>query len=322
MMIRLVFALAFVFPVAAFSADAYKPFTGPLDVVVADQIVVDGDDRALALRVAYPSNGGPYPVVILSHGGGCIGGSYSIVGDHWASHGYVVIQPTHPDSRSTGFDMATVEPRVMEGIVRRRMVDMSLVLDHLRLLETQVPELAGKMDHESLVAAGHSMWAATTLSVTGMVIENPFSRQKIASQEDRFDAALLLSEPGHNPTLPGEPWRVLSVPTFVYTGTDDYGSESRENSNIPFQYSMVSEAPDQATAKHHLWIDDVDHYLGGGWCRAPLEESYDREAVTILNGVSTAFLDAYAKTDQAALEFLESNTLPAAAGSRPTLSQP
>lgn len=321
MMIRLPLVLTLLFPVAAFSAEAYKPDAGPFDVSV-EEAVVDPRARALALRVAYPSSGGPYPVVVLSHGGGCAGGSYSVVGDHWASHGYVVIQPTHPDSRSTGFDMATVEPRMMEGIVRQRMGDMSLVLDSLRDLETMLPTLAGKIDHEILIAAGHSMGAATTLSVTGMVIENPFSRQKIASSEDRFDAALLLSEPGHNPTLPEEPWRFIAIPTFVYTGTDDYGSESRDNSNIPFQYAMVSTVPDPAPAKHYLWIDDVNHYLSGGWCNATLDASYDREAVTILNGVSTAFLDAYAKSDQAAAAFLQSNALPADAGPRPTLSQP
>jgi dienelactone hydrolase len=321
MIIRLSFVLALLFPVTAFSAEAYKPDAGPFDVVV-NEAVVDPGNRALALRIAYPSSGGPYPVVVLSHGGGCAGGSYSVVGDHWASHGYVVIQPTHPDSRSTGFDMAAVEPRMMEGIVRQRMGDMSLVLDSLRDLETLLPTLAGKIDHETLIAAGHSMGAATTLSVTGMVIENPFSRQKIASSEDRFDAALLLSEPGHNPTLPEEPWRVIAIPTFVYTGTDDYGSESRENSNIPFQYAMVSTVPDPAPAKHHLWIDGVNHYLSGGWCSATTDASYDNEAVTILNGVSTAFLDAYAKSDQAAMAFLQSNALPAGAGPRPTLSQP
>ncbi len=322
MMIKLLLLFAFLLTTAANATDAYKPNSGPLDVVVADQVVIDEDNRALALRVAYPHYGGPYPVVVLSHGGGCVGGSYSVVGDHWVSHGYVVIQPTHPDSKSTGFDMAKVEPRMMEGIIRQRMSDMSLVLDHLSDIESQTPALAGKIDYETFVAAGHSMGAATTLSVTGMVIENPFSRQKIESSEGRFAAALLLSEPGHNPTLPGKPWRSITIPTFVYTGTDDYGSESRDNSNIPFQYKMVSEIQDGSTDKHYLWVDGVNHYLSGGWCRAPLEESYDREAVAILNGVSTAFLDAYAKSNQAALTFLRSNNLPESAGSRPNLSQP
>ena len=46
------------------------------------------------------------------------------------------------------------------------------------------------------------------------------------------------------------------------------------------------------------------------------------EAVAILRGVSTAFLDAYTKRDQAALDFLNTEALPDAAGSRPTLSRP
>lgn len=166
------------------------------------------------------------------------------------------------------------------------------------------------------------MGAATALSVTGMALQNPFSRQKLESTEDRFDALLLLSEPGGNPTLPDEPWRAANVPTFIYTGTNDYGSESGENSNIPFEYKILSDQPDPAPARHHLWIEDINHYLSGAWCRDPISADHDREAVAILRGVSTAFLDAYAKGEHAALDLLNRETLPESAGLRPMLSRP
>ena len=62
--------------------------------------------------------------------------------------------------------MAKVEPRMMEGIIRQRMSDMSLVLDHLSDIESQTPALAGKIDYETFVAAGHSMGAATIAQVS------------------------------------------------------------------------------------------------------------------------------------------------------------
>lgn len=303
------------------AGDAYKSARGPASVGVVEDISLPSDDRDVSLRVSYPiGNGGPYPVVVLSHGGGCAGGSYSLVGDHWASHGYVVIQPTHPDSISNGFDMAAVDPRRMEGIIRQRVTDMSAVLDGIGELETLVPDLVGRVDAERVVASGHSMGGATALLATGMVLENPFSKQRVDSQETRYDALLLLSEPGHNPTLPKEPWRSVSVPTFIYTGTNDYGSESGETTRIPFEYAIVNQTEDGEAPKHHLWVDDVDHYLSGGWCRT--QESYDDEAASILNGVSTAFLDAYTKQDVEAMKLLRSGDLPPAAGTRPKLTSP
>ena len=308
-------------PASLLAADVYKSESGPYSIVVAENISVQAidEDRKVLLRIAYPADGGPYPLVVLSHGGGCVGGSYHVVGDHWASHGYVVIQPTHPDSASLGFDMATVEPRRMEGIVRQRVADMSIVLDRVPDIEQSVPALAGKTDMDRLVAAGHSMGGATALVATGMVLENPFSRQRVESAENRYDALLLLSEPGGNPTLPDVPWQVIDKPTFIYTGTDDYGSESRGNTRIPFEYAIVNAVPDPAPPKHHLWIDGIDHFLGGAWCR--LSESYDQQGLDILRGMSTAFLDAYTKQNASARVFLEAGTLPPEAGTRPTLSQ-
>jgi fermentation-respiration switch protein FrsA (DUF1100 family) len=316
-------ALGLTWPFTPAVAEAYKPETGPYSIAVAEGIEIDApsENRRVLLRIAYPERGGPFPLVVLSHGGGCIGGSYSAVGDHWASHGYVVIQPTHPDSASLGFDMATVEPRQMEGIIRQRVADMSIVIDQLQAVEQAVPSLADKIDSSRLVAAGHSMGGATALTATGMVLENPFSKQRVESAEDRYDALLLLSEPGHNPTLPEEPWEFINLPTFVYTGTYDRGSESGENSRIPFQYNIVNMRPDPIPPKHHLWVEGVDHFLGGAWCRVARDGSYDSEALDILRGVSTSFLDAYTKDDDEARSFLEAGILPENAGSRPTLSQ-
>lgn len=320
-MVRFLSLCIFLVSSAVWSAEQYKSQAGPFDIGVAEEVVLPGEDRDISLRVSYPSGtGGLYPLVVLSHGGGCAGGSYSVVGDHWASHGYVVIEPTHPDSVSTGFDMAAVDPRRMEGIIRQRVSDMSVILDGLPTIESQVSNLIGKIDVDRVVAAGHSMGGATALLATGMVLENPFSKQRVESGETRYDALLLLSEPGHNPTLPDEPWRAVSLPTFVYTGTNDYGSESRGNSNIPFEYAIVNDPAGSSVPKHHLWIDDVDHFVGGAWCK--IQDSYDQEAVSILRGVSTAFLDAYAKQDVMAVQFLQSGALPSDAGSRPKLTTP
>ena len=57
----------------------------------------------LEVRVSAPAAGTNLPVVVFSHGNGWNLDGYSPLTAFWASHGFVVIQPTHLDSRRNGF---------------------------------------------------------------------------------------------------------------------------------------------------------------------------------------------------------------------------
>jgi hypothetical protein len=62
--------------------------------------------------------------------------NYQPLVTHWASHGYVVIQPTHSDSRSLGTKIGDAL-RFQDW--QSRPADVSFVLDSLDELEKQVP---------------------------------------------------------------------------------------------------------------------------------------------------------------------------------------
>ena len=82
----------------------YKAEPGPFSVGVTTDLEVRVPDRnrSLQLTVAYPKGGskvnGPFPLIVFFHGALCSGEGYAELADHWASHGYVVILPSHTSS--------------------------------------------------------------------------------------------------------------------------------------------------------------------------------------------------------------------------------
>ncbi|MDX2144278.1 MAG: hypothetical protein SFV19_13060 [Rhodospirillaceae bacterium] len=301
-------------------SSAFKPALGPAEVQVTDIVLRDESQKKdLPLRVAYPSAGGKYPIVVLSHGGGASKDDYTRAGDHWASHGYVVIAPTHKDSKSLGFDIAKAGGPAMGQVMQSRIADMAFIAGHLDVVAAKVPGLGAKMDRAKLVAAGHSMGGFTALAAAGVRLKNKADSSMLEMADTSYKYLLLLSEPGSNPMMPDEPWRQSPIPTFVYTGTNDRGSETTGRKS-PFGYALIENPAAASQPKHYLWVEGVDHYLGGLWCRTDVPGPLDRGGLDIFNGVSTAFLDAYTKGDARALAFLKSADLAPLTANRATLS--
>lgn len=299
---------------------AYKAETGPHEVKVADIVVrEDAQPRDLPLRISYPVADGRFPVVVLSHGGGSSKDGYTRVADHWASHGYVVIAPSHMDSKSLGFDISKAGGRAMTEVTVSRMKDVTFIATQLSAIAERVPGLAARIDPIRLIAAGHSMGGGTAMAATGLRLKNKRDGTVLAMNNPGFVGLILLSEPGHNPMMPDEPWRQVRLPTLVYTGTNDAGSVS-DGSKSPFGYGFDGASEVANPARHYLWIDGVDHYMGGLWCCDGSKGPPDAVALRTFNGITTAFLDAYAKNDNKALRFLMGTDLKPVTEGRATLS--
>jgi dienelactone hydrolase len=302
------------------SGSAYKTALGAATPLVVNIVLRDdAQGKDLPLRVAYPNTKGKFPVVVLSHGGGSSKDDYTRAGDHWVSHGYVVIAPTHMDAKALGFDMAKAGGRAMGQVMQSRIADMTFIAGHIDEIAARVPGLAAKMDTSQMVAAGHSMGGFTALAAAGIKLKNKADGSMLEMPDAGYKYLLLLSETGSNPMLPDDPWRQSPVPAFVYTGTNDKGSETTGRKS-PFGYNLVDNPAAAAQPKHYLWVDGVDHYLGGLWCRTDVAGPPDQDGLNIFNGVSTAFLDAYTKNNKSASAFMTSADLGALTKSRATLS--
>lgn len=148
--------------------------------------------QPLELRVTAPANGDKLPIVLLSHGYGPSNyipskDGYARLAQFWAERGFVVIQPTHASSRVGGLASdSTGAPFFW----RERVEEMKVILDQLPEIERQAPAVAGRMDHSTIGAVGHSLGGHTV----GLLLGAQLDGEDLS--EPRISAGVLLTTPG------------------------------------------------------------------------------------------------------------------------------
>jgi predicted dienelactone hydrolase len=162
--------------------------TGPIDPATA-----------AVLDAPIDPTGGPFPVVVFSHGNCGFPEQSTFLTALLATRRYVVIAPSHP--QSTIFDCAGGTANTVRSAVERPSEAIH-VLDQL-LAAGQTPGSAfdGLLDETRLAMSGHSFGGFTTYHV--------------ATSDPRFAVAVLLAPavPLTNP--------VVTIPTLTMFGTDD-----------------------------------------------------------------------------------------------------
>jgi len=173
--------------------------SAPTPVVSVKPIVLSAPGRGedLHVRVSAPAVGRELPLIVFSHGFGWSLDGYDPLVDFWAAHGFVVMQPTHLDSRT--LSLPPDDPRT-PLIWRFRVEDMKRILDQLDLLEASVPGLSGRLNRSRIAAAGHSWGGQTASMLLGAQVLDPEG----ATEEDLYDARIkagvLLATPGQGGT--------------------------------------------------------------------------------------------------------------------------
>jgi len=173
--------------------------SAPTPVVSVSPVVLSAPGRGvdLQMRVSAPVTGRDLPIILFSHDHGnswylsSLNG-YGPLADFWAAHGFVVIQPTHLDSRALGLRDAPGGPLFW----RSRVEDMKRILDQLDLIEASVPELSGRLDRSRIAAAGHSLGGYTTGMLLGARLTDPKDGTEVDMADSRIKAGVLLAAPG------------------------------------------------------------------------------------------------------------------------------
>jgi predicted dienelactone hydrolase len=104
--------------------------------------------------------GGPYPLVVFSHGFSLSPIVYSTLVEHYASQGYVVLAPEHNegfDGSLTGFWSELID----------RPVDIRRTIDYAEQLTKSGEPLAGMIDLDHVAVVGHSYGGYTALAAAG-----------------------------------------------------------------------------------------------------------------------------------------------------------
>jgi predicted dienelactone hydrolase len=126
------------------------------------------------------TTGGPYPLVVFSHGFALSPIDYGTLVEHYASQGYVVLAPEHNESFDgslTGFWEELID----------RPVDISRTIDHAEQLSRSGEPLAGMIDLDDVAVVGHSYGGYTALAAAGAQFD-------FAAYKDRC-AALAADDP-------------------------------------------------------------------------------------------------------------------------------
>lgn len=303
---------------------AYKLSKGPYAAATAELILRDDQRKVdIPIHVRYPRDAvKPVPLVVFSHGMGGSFDAFESLTKHWASHGYVVILPTHADSvrRQQRGDGAEIL-RDPKGYRRRvdplgRVADVRRILDSLDEIESRVTGLKlagghGLIDREHMVIAGHSAGAMTTQLAVGVKARFGLSRELRDCGDPRFDAAIVISGQGTTSHLfTRDSWAEVKKPMLVITGSKDTSpasDETPESRRHPYGYAPPGE-------KYLLYIEGATHSSYQGNDRqAQIAQRLRYESGTAdlqlvgdaVAAQTLAFLDAYLRDDTAALTYLK-----------------
>ena len=265
-------------------------------IVSVRPIVLAAADRghALEVRVTAPATGRNLPIILFSHGYGSSLDGYAPLVDDWAAHGFVVIQPTHLDSRKVGLPLD--DPR-RPSIWRTRVDDMKRALDELATLEQAVPGLCGRTDPSRVAAVGHSFGGQTAGMLLGARMLGPDGEPGEDLSDSRIKAGVLLAAAGRG-GRDLSPWAAenfpyiqpgfatLTTPTLVVAGDSD---------NSPLTVRGPDWFVDPYTfspgARAFVSLVGGEHMLGGisGYdVKETTDES--RERVAVVQRASWAFL--------------------------------
>ena len=251
----------------------YIPVSTPTAVVSFSPVVLPVPGRAvdLQMRVAAPMTGRDLPILLLSHGHGNSNYLSSLRGygplvDFYAAHGFVVIQPTHLDSKTLGLD-----PNGREGALfwRSRAEDMHDILDHLDQIEATVPGLSGRLDRSRIAAVGHSLGGHTVGLLVGMRVTDPHDGTEVDLTDPRVKAGVLLAPPGkgadltafaseHYPVLRNPSFAEMATPALVVAGDRDVNPMFTERADWRADAYFLSPGP-----KCLLTLFGGEHMLGG-----------------------------------------------------------
>lgn len=311
---------------STFADEKSKSQAGALAVEVADDLSIqDRAEKELRFKVYYPKTGGPYPVIVFSHGFGGNKDSFAAVGKHWASHGYIVIHPTHADGLGRqGSDESNKEVNnaglrgrlgVLRGEISEasrisgRVADLVLVLDNLETLPKMVPGLDGKIDLQKIGVAGHSFGAYSAMLIGGVTTDLGQEKGK-SFRDKRVKCILPISAQGTGQQgLTEQSWRALQLPMMTITGTRDrgVGGQDVEWRKEPYKYSPAGD-------KYLVVIEGANHLSYGGGLRAG-----GGGVPEIVNRCTTYYWDAYLKNSKDAKDFLKTGKLQQDAAGKFTL---
>lgn len=246
----------------------------PTQVLSISPVVLPASGRPvdLQMRISAPVVGSGLPVLLLSHGHGPSNFVSSLYGyaplaNHFAGHGFVVIQPTHLDSKTLPF--RTSDHPDAPLFWRSRADDMTRIIDQLDAIERAVPAIAGRMDRDKVAVLGHSMGGHTASVLLG-ARHTDGDGKVVSAAEPRIKAGVLLAAPGRGDGLSAYArehysffstidFSTMTAPALVVAGDKD-GSPHLTTAGAAWHADPFVLSP---SPKSLVLLFGAEHGLGG-----------------------------------------------------------
>jgi pimeloyl-ACP methyl ester carboxylesterase len=225
----------------------------------------------LEMKITAPANGKNLPILLLSHGHGQSNflssyRGYGPLSEFFASRGFIVIQPTHQNSKTLALDAALPEAPLFWS---SRPKDMQHILDNLDTVIAAVPGMEGRADKTRIAAMGHSLGGHTVGMLAGMQATDPTVGKIVNATEPRIKAFVIIGSPGapsglsefakvHYPILAGTDFTTMSLPALIVNGDEDKNPNFSDQDNWRADGYYLSKGP-----KSLLTVYDAEHIFGG-----------------------------------------------------------
>ncbi|MEM7145250.1 MAG: hypothetical protein AAF591_08935 [Verrucomicrobiota bacterium] len=276
----------------------------------------DGErGREVPVKVYYPGGDeGRHPVIVLSHGLGGSREGYGFLGEHWASHGYVVVHLQHVGSDDSVWKNVAAGQRGMamkkaasyESSVNRHD-DVHFVLDKLERLDEGDGVLGGRLDMGKVGMTGHSFGARTTLAIGGQVFPT-VGGEALSTVDGRVVAAIPMSPmPPKLESQHDAAFAKIAIPMMHLTGTLDRSGidpdREPEERQIPYEKIRAGE-------QYLIVFDGGDHMIFSGRERRARDGAtgsleQDRIFHELIAMATVAFWDGYLRGDDGVVEWLK-----------------
>ena len=149
---------------------------------------------------------------------------------HFSQQGFVVIQPTHLDSKTLPFRDSAQPGAPL--FWQSRAADFHRLLDQLSTITAALPGLLGRVDLTQVAILGHSLGGHTASLMLGASHKPSVETPAFTALDPRIKAGVLLAAPGRGAALTPEAaqrypffttvdFTTLTSPTLVVYGDED-----------------------------------------------------------------------------------------------------